>query len=146
MFFKTKDEVEAGCTIERFDPGLTAAPYADDDIYEASAGSPGAATDAPPTPLAIAESLKEIFDPEIPVNIYDLGLIYDINVNDAGDVRVLMTLTAPNCPAAGILPGEIAECVSKIPGVARVGVQLTFDVPWNVDMMSEIAKVDLGML
>jgi FeS assembly SUF system protein len=144
MFLVTKDEIAAGCTKERYQPELDAPVYAEGDDYEAKGGSAKDVA-AAATPIQIAEALKDIFDPEIPVNIYDLGLIYDINIAETGDTVVLMTLTAPNCPAAGILPKEIADCTAGVPGVARVGVKITFDVPWNPDMMSEIAEVELGL-
>lgn len=146
MFLVTKDEIDAGCTKVRYQPELTAPTWSADEKYEASAGTHGARGEATvPTPLDIAESLKSVFDPEIPTNVYDLGLIYDINVGDNGDVVVLMTLTAPNCPAAGILPDDVAKTVAGVPGTAKVGVILTFDVPWNKEMMSEIADVELGL-
>lgn len=145
MFLLTKDEIDAGCDKVRYQPEIAAPSYLEGDSYEAAAFSKAPVSSAPPAPIVVAEALKDIYDPEIPVNIYDLGLIYDINVAATGDTVILMTLTAPNCPAAGILPKEIADCVAGVPGVARVGVKLTFDVPWNPDMMSEIADVELGM-
>ena len=93
----------------------------------------------------VVEKLKEIFDPEIPVNIYDLGLIYDIVVSENGDVDILMTLTAPACPVAGTLPGEIAEKVSLVDNVGIVRVKITWDPPWTPENMSEVAKVALDM-
>lgn len=144
MFLITKDEIAAGCTKVRYQPELDAPAYAEGDTYEANGGSKKDIA-SPATPIDIAEAFKDIYDPEIPVNIYDLGLIYDINVAPSGDTVVLMTLTAPNCPAAGILPKEIADCAAGVPGVSRVGVKLTFDTPWNPDMMSEIAEVELGL-
>jgi len=93
----------------------------------------------------ITESLKTIFDPEIPVNIYDLGLIYEINPRDSGMVHVKMTLTTPNCPAAGILPGEVESKTRSVDGVEDCELELTFDPPWTPDMMSEAAKLELGM-
>lgn len=145
-FLMTKDEIDAGCDTPRFDPGMKAGPYVDGEAYEAFAGKLLAGGIAIATPLQVAEGLKEVFDPEIPVNIYDLGLVYDIHVGETGDTRLLMTLTAPNCIAAEILPGEIAEAAAVVPGVGRVGVELTFDVPWNFEMLSEIAKVELNLL
>ena len=93
----------------------------------------------------VVEKLKEIFDPEIPVNIYDLGLIYDILVSQQGDVEILMTLTAPACPVAGTLPGEIAEKVSSVDNVGIVKVKITWDPPWTPENMSDVAKVALDM-
>ena len=92
----------------------------------------------------IAE-IKKIYDPEIPVNIYDLGLIYDILVSQQGDVEILMTLTAPACPVAGTLPGEIAEKVSLVDNVGIVKVKITWDPPWTPENMSDVAKVALDM-
>ena len=93
---------------------------------------------------AIVEQIKTIFDPEIPVNIYDLGLIYEINVDEKGQVEVIMTLTSPACPVAGSLPGEVEEVVMNVDGVEDAVVELVFDPPWNKDMMSEEAKFELG--
>ena len=93
---------------------------------------------------AIVEQIKTIFDPEIPVNIYDLGLIYEVNVDEKGQVEVIMTLTSPACPVAGSLPGEGEEVVMNVDGVEDAVVELVFDPPWNKDMMSEEAKFELG--
>jgi FeS assembly SUF system protein len=90
--------------------------------------------------------LKDIFDPEIPVNIYDLGLIYEVNVDDNNKVRIVMTLTSPNCPVAESLPEEVHERVKAIDGVADVELNLTFDPPWTRDMLSEEALLELGLL
>lgn len=94
----------------------------------------------------IVKTLKSIFDPEIPVDIYELGLIYDVFVNEDRDVKILMTLTSPNCPVAETLPMEVQEKVKSIDLVKDVEVELTFDPPWDKDMMSEEAKFELGML
>ena len=94
----------------------------------------------------IVRTLKTIFDPEIPVDIYELGLIYDVFVNENYDVKILMTLTSPNCPVAETLPMEVKEKVSSINLVKDVEIELTFDPPWEKDMMSEEAKLELGML
>ncbi len=94
----------------------------------------------------IVRTLKTIFDPEIPVDIYELGLIYDVFVNENYDVKILMTLTSPNCPVAETLPMEVKEKVSSINMVKDVEIELTFDPPWDKDMMSEEAKLELGML
>ena len=96
--------------------------------------------------VEIVNTLKNIYDPEIPVNIYDLGLIYDIETDDQNRVHISMTLTAPNCPVADILPNEIKEKVSAIPGVSEASVKLVFDPPWDQSMMSEEALLELGML
>lgn len=90
--------------------------------------------------------LKTIYDPEIPVDIYQLGLIYDVQVSDEGDIHVLMTLTSPNCPVAESLPEEVKEKVGTLPAASKVEVEITFDPPWTRDMMSDEAKLELGML
>ena len=90
--------------------------------------------------------LKTIYDPEIPVDIYQLGLIYDVQVSDEGDIHVLMTLTSPNCPVAESLPEEVKEKVGTLPAAVKVEVEITFDPPWTRDMMSDEAKLELGML
>jgi len=94
----------------------------------------------------IIEEVKTIYDPEIPVNIYELGLIYEINIDNDNKVRVLMTLTSPNCPVAESLPIEVKEKVKNIDGVEDAEVELTFDPPWDQDMLSEEAKLELGFL
>lgn len=96
--------------------------------------------------VEIVNTLKNVYDPEIPVNIYDLGLIYDIETDDQNRVKITMTLTAPNCPVADILPNEIKEKVADIPGVSSVDINLVFDPPWDQSMMSEEALLELGML
>jgi len=94
----------------------------------------------------IVDTLKTIFDPEIPVNIYDLGLIYEVNVREEGKVQIVMTLTSPNCPVAESMPEEVFDKVSAIEGVNHVDVNLTFDPPWTKDMLSEEALLELGLL
>jgi len=89
---------------------------------------------------------KQIFDPEIPVDIYELGLIYDAHINEEGEVKVLMTLTSPNCPVAESLPLEVEQKVEEIEGVTKAYVEITFDPTWDREMMSEEAKFELGML
>ena len=93
---------------------------------------------------AIIDQIKTVFDPEIPVNIYDLGLIYEINVDGKGQAEVIMTLTSPACPVAGSLPGEVEEVVMGVDGVEDAVVELVFDPPWDKEMMSEEAKFELG--
>ena len=90
--------------------------------------------------------LKTIFDPEIPVDIYELGLIYDVFVNEDNDVKILMTLTTPNCPVAESLPQEVKEKVRELDEVNEVELELTFDPPWTRDLISEEAKLELGFL
>ncbi len=90
--------------------------------------------------------LKTIYDPEIPVDIYELGLIYDVFVNEENEVKILMTLTSPNCPVAESLPAEVEEKVKSLNAVKDAEVEITFDPPWTQDLMSEEAKLELGML
>lgn len=94
----------------------------------------------------IVKVLKTIFDPEIPVDIYELGLIYDVFVNEDHDVKILMTLTTPNCPVAETLPVEVEEKVKSINEVKDAEVEITFDPPWTQELMSEEAKLELGLL
>jgi FeS assembly SUF system protein len=93
----------------------------------------------------IIAALKKVYDPEMPVNIYELGLIYGLDVDDAGRASVRMTLTAPNCPVAGTLPGQVEQAVRAVTGVTDVKLELTFDPPWSKDRMSEAAKLALGI-
>ena len=95
---------------------------------------------------SIVKVLKSIYDPEIPVDIYELGLIYDVMVNTDYEVKILMTLTSPNCPVAESLPREVEEKVKTIENIKDVDVEITFDPPWSKDLMSEEAKLELGML
>ncbi len=120
----------------------TAAPS-----LEAEASQPSESTPFDPTGVEerIVEALKTVFDPEIPVNIYELGLIYDLEVLEAGDVNIKMTLTSPACPVAGSLPGEVQRKVAGVSGVAAVDVELVWDPAWNPSMMSEAARLQLGM-
>ena len=90
--------------------------------------------------------LKTIYDPEIPVDIYELGLIYDVQISDEGEAKVLMTLTTPNCPVAESLPMEVEEKVGEVEGITKSKVELTFEPEWEKDMMSEEAKFELGLL
>ena len=94
----------------------------------------------------IIEVIKTIYDPEIPVDIYELGLIYDVLVNKNNDVKILMTLTSPNCPVAETLPVEVEEKVKTVPLINNAEVEITFDPPWNQSLMSEEAKLELGFL
>lgn len=96
--------------------------------------------------LDIIEVLKTVYDPEIPVNIYELGLIYEIKIEDNGYAHVKMTLTAPACPVAGDIIREVDEKVRQVEGVTDANVMLTFDPPWSKEMMSEEAKLELGFL
>lgn len=94
----------------------------------------------------VIEKIKEIFDPEIPVNIWDLGLIYEVNVLPINNVEVVMTLTAPSCPAAQTLPHEVDQKVRTVEGINDVHVEVTWTPAWTKDRMSEVAKLELGFL
>lgn len=93
----------------------------------------------------VIEALRGVYDPEIPVNIYEIGLVYEVHVNDDGGVRILMTLTSPTCPVAESLPPEVEQRVSEVDGVTSARVEITWDPPWDPDMMSEAAKLELGL-
>jgi len=95
---------------------------------------------------AVVDALKEIYDPEIPVNIYDLGLIYGVEVDDEADATVTMTLTTPHCPVAETMPGEVELRASSVPGIRDAEVILTFEPPWSPEKMSDEARLELGML
>ena len=130
-----------GLTLQDFLPeGATAAPDG-----KARAGAPL----APGTPVAsreaIVEALKTVYDPEISVNIYDLGLIYVIDLAEDGTVKIDMTLTAPTCPVAGILPTQVAEAAAGVDGVGEVEVTLVWDPPWSKEHMSDDAKLALDL-
>lgn len=92
----------------------------------------------------IIEAMRSVYDPEIPVNIYDLGLVYRVVVSDESDVEIDMTLTTPGCPVAGEMPGMIAEAVEPLPGVKTVDVRLVWDPPWDMSRMSDEARMELG--
>ena len=94
----------------------------------------------------VVKVLKTIYDPEIPVDIYELGLIYDVFLNEENDVKILMTLTSPNCPVAESLPQEVKNKVAEIKGVKSAEIEMTFDPAWTRDLMSEEAKLELGFL
>jgi FeS assembly SUF system protein len=93
----------------------------------------------------VIAALKTVYDPEMPVNIYELGLIYGLDASEEGQVDIRMTLTAPNCPVAGSLPANVERAVRGVPGVSDVKLELTFDPPWSKDRMSEAAKLALGL-
>jgi len=94
----------------------------------------------------VVEACRSVYDPEIPVNIYELGLIYTIDINDDNAVKVLMSLTAPGCPVAGEMPGWIADAIGPIPGVKQVDVELIWEPPWGMEMMSDEARLELGFM
>ena len=124
-----------------------------DHEHSQDAGHPttpeASASDAEASPIQleerIVEALKTVYDPEIPVNIYELGLIYDLAVDDDGSANIKMTLTSPNCPVAESLPKEIEDKAASVDGVEKVAVEVVWDPAWSPDMMSEAAKLELGM-
>jgi FeS assembly SUF system protein len=94
----------------------------------------------------VAEQIRTVYDPELPVNVYDLGLIYDIQVADNRDVHIMMTLTSPACPVAGTLPGEVQMAARQTPGIGTVTLELTWDPPFTIDSMSEEVRLMLGLM
>lgn len=120
---------------------------------EVATAPPAAETEAAPAQVGAAhlegrviEAISGVYDPEIPVNIYEFGLIYDIEITDQADVVIEMTLTSPACPVAGSLPGDVESVVSAVEGVRAVNVHLVWDPPWTPDRMSEAAKLELGFM
>ncbi|CAN0503335.1 MAG: SUF system Fe-S cluster assembly protein [Mameliella sp.] len=111
-------------------------------------GAPLIAPSSTDHPLydTVVEACRSVYDPEIPVNIYDLGLVYTVDINDQSEVRIIMTLTAPGCPVAGEMPGWVAEAVEPLPGVKQVDVDLTWEPPWGMEMMSDEARLELGFM
>ena len=99
----------------------------------------------PATDFEVVQALKDVYDPEIPVNIYDLGLIYGLKVGERGDVKLDMTLTAPSCPVAGALPQQVAEAVAAVSGIGTVEVALVWEPPWTMDKMSDDARLMLNL-
>ncbi|AXI56991.1 SUF system Fe-S cluster assembly protein [Sulfitobacter sp. JL08] len=95
---------------------------------------------------AVVEACRTVYDPEIPVNIYELGLIYTIDINDENEVRIKMSLTAPGCPVAGEMPGWVAEAIEPLAGVKTVDVELVWEPPWGMEMMSDEARLELGFM
>lgn len=94
----------------------------------------------------VVQACRTVYDPEIPVNIYELGLVYTIDINEENEVRLIMTLTAPGCPVAGEMPGWLADAITPIPGVKQVDVELTWEPPWGMEMMSDEARLELGFM
>ena len=111
-------------------------------------GTPLIAPSSTDHPLynSLVEACRTVYDPEIPVNIYDLGLIYTIDISDENEVNITMTLTAPGCPVAGEMPGWVAEAVEPVAGVKQVDVALVWEPPWGMDMMSDEARLELGFM
>ena len=112
------------------------------------AGEPIIAPSTTDHPLydAVVEACRSVHDPEIPVNIYDLGLIYRIDIDGEGNIEIDMTLTAPGCPVAGEMPGWVADAVEPLPGVKTVNVQLVWEPPWGMEMLSDEARLELGFM
>jgi FeS assembly SUF system protein len=121
-------------------PGAFAAPFA-----PTPAGVPQPVRSAEDIERHVIDVLRTVYDPEIPIDIYELGLIYEVKVGDGGTVDIVMTLTSPACPVAGTLPPEVEEKVAAVAGVNDVNVELTWDPPWGPDKMSEAARLQLGM-
>lgn len=134
--------LQDGKTLQDFMPGGTAGS-GPDAVGRAGESLPADAEIA--TKEAVAEAIREVHDPEISVNIYDLGLIYDLVIRENGDVSIRMSLTSPMCPVAGILPQQVAEAAAGVEGVGRVEVHLVWDPPWTRDMMSDEAKLALDL-
>jgi len=97
-----------------------------------------------PLKQQVIAAIQTVYDPEIPINIWEVGLIYEVNVDDAGKAHVLMTLTSPNCPVAESLPTEVRDVVAAVEGVSEAEVEITWDPPWDEDMLSEAAQLELG--
>ncbi len=123
---------------------MPSAPADEDGVFHA-----GVAIDTSKIQVAekeaVANALRTVYDPEIPVNIYELGLVYDIDIDADGGCVIRMTLTAPGCPVAGILPGQVAEAAASVDGIGEVAVHLVWDPPWTPGLMSDVAKVELDM-
>ncbi|MGB0671905.1 MAG: SUF system Fe-S cluster assembly protein [Rhodospirillales bacterium] len=117
----------------------------DAEGFRATAGEPLAAGTTVAGMDPVIEALQTVFDPEIPVNIYELGLIYNVDIADDGNVAIEMSLTAPGCPVAGEMPGEVARAVAAVDGIGKVDVQLVWDPAWTPERMSEDAKLALGI-
>ncbi|GMN02539.1 SUF system Fe-S cluster assembly protein [Erythrobacter sp. MTPC3] len=134
---------------DAIDPDMAVEPrkrdYLDGFLHQKPAEGPvgGAGSDLQ---TAVIDALKEIYDPEIPVNIYDLGLIYGVEVDDEADATVTMTLTTPHCPVAETMPGEVELRASSVPGIRDAEVNLVWDPPWSPEKMSDEARLELGML
>ena len=130
-----------------YDPGfpMHEAPIDPEASFSARAGAPLPEGRPPASREAIVEALKTVYDPEIPVDIYELGLIYEFDLNESGQIRIVMTLTTPGCPVAGEMPGMVAEAVAALDGAGEVEVELTWDPPWTPEHMSEDARMLLGM-
>src|SRR5687767_2021198 len=119
-------------------------------VNENTSENPGATptqnpVERPELEALVIEALRKVFDPEIPINIYELGLIYDLRIEPSGQVFVQMTLTAPSCPEAQFIPGRVEAAVKEVPGVTAVNVEIVWEPPWKPDRMSEAARLQLGI-
>ena len=130
----------------RFEDGKDLFDFLPSRPEESAAGRPAEATRDAVLEERVVAALRTVYDPEIPVNLVDLGLVYDLVVTPDGRVYVEMTLTTPACPVAGSLPGEVERVVRAVPGVAEVAVKLVWTPPWTKDRMTEEAKLELGLL
>jgi FeS assembly SUF system protein len=126
-------------------PGFDFSPVDPDEEFRAKGGSPLADGVDVATEEAIVDALQTVYDPEIPVNIYDLGLIYKIDIAENGEIKIDMSLTAPGCPVAGEMPGMVARAVEEVEGTGEIEVLLVWDPAWSPELMSEDAKLALGM-
>src|SRR6056300_2112027 len=131
---------------QRIWPKMTSTP--DPMPQERLEGAPLIAPSSTDHPLydTVVEACRTVYDPEIPVNIYDLGLVYTIDINSQNVVRVIMTLTAPGCPVAGEMPGWVEQAISPVAGIQHVEIEMTWDPPWGMDMMSDEARLELGFM
>lgn len=112
--------------------------------FDSPPEKPGPAAEVANLETRVIDALRTVFDPEIPVNIYELGLIYGIDIGADGKVEIVMTLTSPGCPVAGSLPNEVADSVRAVAGISDASVELVFDPPWGPELMSEAARLELG--
>ncbi len=133
--------IDDGKTLFDFMPGRPAED-AEEDPFE----KPGAGEQDLELRDAVLDAMREVYDPEIPVNLVDLGLIYELSAGRDGKIFVEMTLTAPSCPVAGSLPGEVEKAIRTVPGVTDAHVKLVWTPPWHQDLMTEAAKLELGLL
>ena len=138
-----KDQTLSGVFPSVEGPGLDAFLPDTSQGFVASAGTPLTDASGPADPIVVEDALKTVHDPEIPVNIFDLGLIYDVDRQKNGNVYVTMSLTAPGCPVAGEMPGQVARALAAIDGVGEVSVELVWNPPWTPDRMSDDARLAL---
>lgn len=130
---------------ERYESGLKAPEFNSEESYEAVVTGNKAGEENPDIIKDMIEGLQNVYDPEIPVDIYNLGLVYDISLNEKRESVILMTLTSPACPVAEDLPFDVANAVVNVKGLEKVAVKITWEVPWNMDMMTEEARLELNL-